>query len=207
MRIGNIDDAQAGFIVCGVLIGASYGSVDVALNLDGTSIEKATVRSLMPRMHGAYSIGAVIGAALGTAASAAAVPLLLQISALSALQAIVVVKALPAMPSGTGVAQHVRERVEHSGWLTVPVIALGICLLALTLGEGAAMDWLTLAVNKDYGASAAAAGAAFVVFNVAATATRLLAGPWVERWGRTRVLTLCAVIGANSPRVDRTAAK
>ncbi|WP_157463515.1 MFS transporter, partial [Deinococcus pimensis] len=47
------------------LFGAGFGAADVALNVVAVTLEHATRRSLMSRLHGTYSLGALLGALLG----------------------------------------------------------------------------------------------------------------------------------------------
>ena len=59
-----------GYVFTYVLSGFVMGMVDVANNVDGTALEKATNRILMPRMHAGYSIGTLIAAGWGALSSA-----------------------------------------------------------------------------------------------------------------------------------------
>ena len=61
----------------------------MGINVEGTDMEKRLKRSLMPPLHGAYSIGALAGAAIGTVAIAIGVPLPIQIYVLCVLVAVV----------------------------------------------------------------------------------------------------------------------
>ncbi len=51
--------------------GAFQGALDVSMNTQAVAVEKVQRRPLMPTFHGAWSIGALSGAALGAAAVAA----------------------------------------------------------------------------------------------------------------------------------------
>ena len=54
--------------------GFSIGAWDVAMNLQGTVVERRLGRAIMPRFHAGYSVGTVGGALAGTAAVALHVP-------------------------------------------------------------------------------------------------------------------------------------
>jgi len=62
-------------VVVGLAIfGFSIGAWDVAMNLQGTVVERRLGRAIMPRFHAGYSVGTVGGALVGTAAVALHVP-------------------------------------------------------------------------------------------------------------------------------------
>ncbi|MDQ0258840.1 MFS family permease [Sinomonas atrocyanea] len=63
--------AAVGFAV----IGLGTASWNTASNVEGAAVERALRRFIMPRLHGAFSLGTVLGAVVGTWAAAAAVPL------------------------------------------------------------------------------------------------------------------------------------
>ena len=52
-----------------VLAGAGNGIVDVAMNVEGASIERALERNIMPWFHALWSLGTVTGAAVAAAVS------------------------------------------------------------------------------------------------------------------------------------------
>jgi hypothetical protein len=58
-----------------VRLGAFLGALDVSMNTQAVAVEKVQRRPLMPTFHGASSIGALSGAALGACAVAANIAL------------------------------------------------------------------------------------------------------------------------------------
>ena len=51
-------------------IGCASGLLDVVINVEGSAIEQLAGRTLMPRLHGAWSVGAAVGAGIGAACAA-----------------------------------------------------------------------------------------------------------------------------------------
>src|SRR5699024_1507708 len=51
------------------------GAMDVAMNFEGTLVEQHLGRAIMPHFHGAFSLGTIGGAGLGTLLSRAGVPI------------------------------------------------------------------------------------------------------------------------------------
>ncbi|MDQ4086146.1 MAG: MFS transporter, partial [Actinomycetota bacterium] len=65
------------------VLGGLVGTWDVAMNVQGNSLERLHRRVLMPRLHAGFSAGTVTGALLGAGCAAAAVPLSVQLPAVS----------------------------------------------------------------------------------------------------------------------------
>jgi fucose permease len=182
-----------------VISGLGYGLGDVAINVEGTDMEKRLSRSLMPPLHGAYSIGTLAGAGIGTVAIAIGVPLPLQIYALCAIVAVVAWTTIRLLPRETGRA----SSTESSGasgkppavWRDPRIVFLGLALLCITLGEGAGLDWLALSMVDDYLTDPVRASIAFAVMMAAMTVVRFTGGFIIDRFGRVPVLRSFAVAG------------
>ncbi len=186
------------FGVTGFLLGCTYGLADVALNVDGTELEKRTQRSLMPRMHAGYSVGALAGAGIGALGAKLDSPILVQLLVLAALQGTVVVLAATHIPSHTGRAHSTAEggRVERRTWLTFGLVLLGVMLLAITVAEGSANDWLSLSVARIHDATATGSAVVFCAFHAAMTVTRFYGGALTQRWGPLPTVAGLAALGA-----------
>ena len=65
--------------------GAFQGSLDVAMNTQGITVERASHRMLMSGLHGSWSIGSFIGAGIGALAVGAGIALSPQLLALGTL--------------------------------------------------------------------------------------------------------------------------
>src|SRR4029453_16496753 len=50
------------------LVGVGLGTWDVAMNVEGAAVEQRLGFSIMPRFHAGFSVGTVVGAAIGSAA-------------------------------------------------------------------------------------------------------------------------------------------
>ena len=69
---------------------------------------------------------------------------------------------------------------------------LGVVVLAAALTEGAANDWVSLAVVDGFEVDNAVGALAFALFVTAMTGMRLLGTALLDRWGRVPVLRLSA---------------
>jgi MFS family permease len=194
-------DSVALFAVCIFVTGFGFGIVDVPLNVDGASIEGKRGRSVLPRLHAAFSVGALSGAAIGTLCIALSVDILTQMIVLCSTQMILPIVVRRFVPQHTGQEEHHKNaEVEKPEKINLfkdkRIMFLGIGILCITLAEGAAVDWLALTIVKDFGESATNAGIAFAIFNLTMTITRFFGGNISDRFGRRTTLQVMAIIGA-----------
>lgn len=185
------------FGVAVFIAGFAIGAADVGINVDGSAIEQRRGRSVLPRMHAAYSIGTLTGAALGTLATLAGIDLVVQMLVLCGASLALPVFARTVLPRGNGMTTEGTAVARSDGapvaaqgavWRSLTVVGLGLGIFGLTLAEGASNDWLTLAIVDDYHESEAVAGFAYVVLLLSITVTRFFGGRLVDRFGRVRVL-------------------
>jgi hypothetical protein len=74
-RAGRSSPIVAELFVSLALWGLFQGSLDVSMNTQGVTVEKALGRPIMGTLHGSWSIGALSGAGIGVLAVAAGIPL------------------------------------------------------------------------------------------------------------------------------------
>lgn len=178
-----------------VVVGAGTGAWDVAMNVEGAEVERGLGRPIMPRLHGWFSVGSVLGASAGALAAWAAVPLAGQVLVVGPLTVVAVTLAarrfLPQAPAAR------RGGRSSSGvgraWREPRTLLVGLMTLGFAFTEGSANDWLAVALVDGFGASEAVGAAGFAVFVSAMTAGRLFGGPLIERWGRVPVLRVSAL--------------
>jgi MFS family permease len=189
-----------GFILAGFAIGA----LDVMINVEGATIERAAGRTLMPLMHAAWSAGAAIGSGIGAGCAALDISPAVQFTAeavLIAVVALVAAASIPAGPrgepadAGPELSRGPRFRRWLRGWTDWRLLMIGLVMLGAELGEGSANNWLTLAATDGHGQPAALAALFFTVFAIGETTARVLGGPVVDRLGRVRTIQLTSVLG------------
>ncbi|WP_329540531.1 MFS transporter [Streptomyces sp. NBC_01358] len=194
--------ALAGGVFCGLaLFGGGMGLAEVAFNIEGADVERVIGRPVLPVLHGCFSLGTVIGALLGMALTAAAIPVGLHLTAVSLLVAAAAVLAVRALPHGTG-----KEAAGISGpggwrgqlavWRDRRLVLIGVIVLAMAFAEGAANDWLPLLMVDGYEVSATAGSLTFLVFAASMTLGRFAGGPLLERFGPVQVVRISAVVAA-----------
>ncbi len=187
-------------------IGFGIGLLDVLINVEGAALEAAFARSLMPFLHASWSAGAILGAGIGAAGAALAVPVQWQFGvegAVIALVAVWVAASIPAhddAPATTTDGEEPLTRAERlrrwaAGWTNARLLLIGLVMLGAELGEGSANTWLTLAARDSHGHGEGAAAAFFVLFAAAETLARASGGPFVDRFGRAAVVRATSAVG------------
>ncbi len=184
-----------------VLGGGGVGVADVSQNLEGTIVERAVGRAIMPWFHAAYSLGTVAGAVVGVAMTYLRVPVGVHVTAavvLGLAATIVGVRHFTprtASVDGPSAAAVPRQR---SSWLEPRTLLIGVMVLAAAFTEGSANDWMAVAFVDGHHVTKALGVVAFTVFLSFMTfgrigGTRLL--DWYGRVAVLRVLFTMAIAG------------
>jgi predicted MFS family arabinose efflux permease len=192
LQVGVVGPAAVGF----VLIGLGIGIWDVAMNVEGADVERQLGRSLMPRLHAAFSVGAMVGAGVGAASAAVGAPLAVQVLLVAALMPVFMVVAVRFfLPVHNDTAQDPSggSRVL-AAWREPRTLLIGLLVLGFAFMEGAANDWIAVAMVDGYGTSEALGAIGFGVFVLAMTVGRLIGGSALEWLGRVAVLRATAMI-------------
>ena len=174
-----------------LVLGALDAVVDVAQNAHGLRVQRHYGRSIINAFHGVWSVGAVTGGLLGSAAAGLGVPLGAHLAASAVLFGAVAVVASRAVLPGRDEpdpvpGEHPRERPRRR--IAVPALAvLGVLAACGAFVEDAGASWSALYLRTELAAGAATAGLGFVALSVAMTVGRLTGDRVVDRFGRRRV--------------------
>ncbi|WSQ08845.1 MFS transporter [Streptomyces sp. NBC_01231] len=193
------------------LFGAGMGGGEVAVNVDGADVERLTGTAVLPTLHGCFSLGTVIGASAGMAATAAAFPVPWHLALVALVATGILVHALRAVPAGigisaarstpgqgpgTGTGTGTAQRLKPQVWKDRKLLLIGAIVLAMALAEGAANDWLPLLMVDGHGLDAAMGSLVYVGFAAAMTLGRFSGAFFLGRFGRGAVVRASAVSGA-----------
>jgi MFS family permease len=192
-----------------VLLGFGNGMVDVMMNVEGTAVERAIGKTLMPLMHACFSLGTVLGAGIGAASAALNVDVSWQLTVLAVLIVAVAVVAVRSIPreadlgdevGGAGEKARVpfgqRMRESLAVWADWRLLLIGVVMLGMSFGEGSANDWISLAAVDGHGQDNSMGAIVFGCFVAAMTLGRVLGGPLVDRIGRVPAIRITAGLGA-----------
>lgn len=182
------------------LVGALDAVVDVAQNAHGFRVQRAYGRSIVHAFHGVWSVGAVAGGLLGSAAAGLALPVAAHLGASAALFGAVALLAyrslLPGPEDAERVAAAPAPEAASAGGTRLPRSARRVAPMMAALGalaacgafvEDAGSSWGALYLGRELGAGAAIGGLAFVSLQVAMTTGRLTGDRAVDRFGQRRV--------------------
>ncbi len=185
--------------LCGVLFvwGSCVGVIDVGMNTEAVAVQDRVGRRVMSGFHASYSVGGLVGAAIGAGCAWAEVPVGTQLIAVSVVVlAAGIVATSHFDPSTRPVTRSERgantERIRWS-WA---LVALSVMAFASFLAEGAANDWSAVYLHSSLGASAGLAGVGFTCFALAMTLGRLCGDRLAERWGPRRLVRASSAAAA-----------
>jgi fucose permease len=215
------------------VIGLGTASWNTASNVEGAAVEGAVGRHIMPRLHGAFSLGTVAGAGLGAWAAAASVPVFWHLAAAGVVVAVSVTTAaawfradvtpiagertyapdtfedpstgpIPLITPGSGQGEGPgqggsevpldNKRKIAQAWRDRRTLLIGVMVLGLALAEGAAGDWVALALADGHGQTDAAGAAGYGLFVTFMTIGRFAGTLVLDRFGRVPVMRWCAAL-------------
>jgi fucose permease len=182
-------------------VGLGIGVCEIAINVEGAAIEIESGRSVLPMLHGCFSLGTVLGAVAGIGLTAVAFPVVWHLVAVAAAGAAVLAWAVPSVPAATGrvvdgPATGPGWRAQLGQWRHRRIVFLGAIVLALALAEGSATDWLPLLMVDGHGVSPTLGSVVFAGFAAAMTVGRFAGEPLLTRFGNAAVLRASALISA-----------
>jgi len=205
-------------VVSLAFFGFANGAWDVAMNVQGTVVERRLGRAIMPRFHAGFSVGTVGGALVSAGIVALHVPVTVHLIVSALVVAAVVILSVrsfvpddsaDATPGPEGAVTETGLRRALAAWSEPRTILIGIFVLAFAFTEGAGVDWINVAVIDDYGAPATVGTLAFAVFLAAMTAGRWFGPALLDKYGRVPVVRALAaislvglglfVVGPNTP--------
>jgi fucose permease len=188
-------------VVAGLFaLGVGNGTWDVAMNVEGSAVEQAIGRAIMPRFHAGFSIGTVTGALLGAAMVALGVSATVHLVAVGAIVAVAGPLAVRGFLSdGHAPAEPAAGR-RHPlrAWTEPRTVLIGVFVFAAAFTEGTGNDWLGVAVIDGYDAAAALGVLTFAIFLGAMTLGRWFGPGLIDRHGRVptiRTFAALALIG------------
>ena len=199
--ISLVFQSPLGVAAGGLVSGLGYGLGDVGINVDGAELEKRRGKSLLPQLHGAYSLGALSGAGVGTLAIVFDFPLVVQVIVFAAATTAIAWSTYRLLPAQTGQdthSSHSSENKPRKKILDKRILFLGLGIMGLSLAEGGSNDWLALSVVDDYKLDTTTAGITFAIMTAAMVVTRFTGGKVVDKYGRVfalRAFGLAGVMG------------
>lgn len=171
--------------------GFTQAAMDISMNAQAVEVEKVYGRPIMSSFHALFSLGGLVGAALGGGAAGIGLgplpffTLMALLGFLAMLGAIRFLIPTPGEPGGPRFA-----------WPTGVLLGLGLILFCTGLGEGAVADWSAVFMRQNLGSSEALAALAFSAFSVAMVIGRLTGDTLNHRFGPVRLARAGGLLAA-----------
>lgn len=179
-----------------LVTGIGIGVWDVAMNVQGHTVEQRQDRVLMPMWHAMFSYGAVAGAAVGAVCARLDLSVRLQFPLLSLVGLFLLWGSTAAFVDDERPAAADPSSVVVRRGITRVEILIGLMVLCTALGEGAANDWLGLTLVDTRGLPEAFGALALAGFNLTMATARILSGRVLTRFGRVPVLRASGLVAA-----------
>ncbi|WP_326600152.1 MFS transporter [Streptomyces sp. NBC_01803] len=174
--------------LCAVLtlFGATAGMADVAMNAQGVDVENHHGRSIMSGLHGRWSVGTLLGAAVGVAAVHAGLDARVHLG----LAALALTAAVPLAARGLLDVRPAPDEAPPPHFTLPPrsallIGAVGMCAI---LAEGGSADWSGVYLEEITAASETVAAASYTAFACTMAAARLAGDAAVRRLGPVRAV-------------------
>jgi MFS family permease len=184
------------------VVGALDAIVDVAQNAHGLRVQRRYRRSIVNSLHGVWSIGAVLGGLMGTAAAGLHLPLAVHLTISAVLFSAVALVAYQFLLPGPDeddrdpAAKPVDRGRSFTGVAIKMLAVLGVLAACGALVEDAGASWSAIYLRGDLHTSAATAGLAVVSLQVAMTVGRLTGDRLVDRFGQRTVVRAGGALAA-----------
>ncbi len=184
------------------VFGALDSVIDVAQNTHGLRVQRHYGRSIVNSLHGVWSIGAVLGGLMGSAAAGLNLSLGLHLTISAVIFSIVALAAyrflLPG-PDDSPTPDPAETKTDQKPIKAAAVrllAALGVLAACGALVEDAGASWGAIFLTDELHTDAATAGLAVVAMQVAMTIGRLTGDRAVDRFGQRTVVRYGAALGA-----------
>jgi MFS family permease len=180
--------------------GALDSIADIANNAHGLRVERLYGRSILNSLHGLWSVGAVVGGAMGAAAAGLELSLAVHLSIAAALFAAVAAGASRLLLPGRDDAELPSGGLPRLGLVRMArvVVALGVIASMAQIMEEVTATWGAVYLRDDLGAAAGVAGLGFIALQATQTVGRLLGDRVVERYGDRAVARAGATLAGSA---------
>nr|WP_183656157.1 MFS transporter [Nonomuraea dietziae] len=190
-------------LVAVAVFGMAFGTVDIAMNAQGSTVEQAYGRPLMNGMHAGWCVGAIAAGGIGSLAIALGLSYTANLSlvALISLPLVMIIGRtyLPEPPV-------VRTTAKARKRLPAVVYLLGAIMFFAFMVEGTVADWNGLFMRDELGAPEAIAALGYPVFEVGMLLARLGGDRLRGRFGVRGIMTVSGVATAATFAIVLTAA-
>lgn len=190
-------------LVAVAVFGMAFGTVDIAMNAQGSTVEQAYGRPLMNGMHAGWCVGAIAAGGIGSLSIALGLSYTANLSIVALLSlplAVLIGRTyLPEPPV-------VRTTAKARRRLPAVVYLLGAIMFFAFMVEGTVADWNGLFMRDELGAPEAIAALGYPIFEAGMLLARLGGDRLRSRFGVRGMMTVSGVATAVTFAIVLTAA-
>ncbi|QPP09909.1 MFS transporter [Streptomyces bathyalis] len=192
--------------------GCGLGLMDVAMNAHGVQIEERYGKSVMSGLHGMWSVGTLLGGAIGAFAAHAGIDGRVHLGVVAPVTAAAAVVAcrwtldVREQPTatggeagGSGSGTEAEAEAEAPPRFALPsraALTVGLMGFFAVFAEGSSMDWSGIYLRDVTHADRGLAASAFTAFACTMAVTRLLGDVVVRRLGPVRTVRISGLTAA-----------
>ncbi|WP_244497025.1 MFS transporter [Aureimonas sp. D3] len=180
-----------------LFFGMTMGGMDVAMNANAVATERTLHQAMMSSCHGFWSVGGVLGAAVGG-------PLIGAVGSVGQASVVALVMLAALWPISRSLMEdqtspHDAPAAAETDGQSAPVtssrgrliaVALGVCALFSMIPEGATIDWSAIYLVRELGIDIEMSGLAFAAFSATMALFRFLGDGLRDRLGAVRTIRL-----------------
>lgn len=167
----------AWLLAANVVLGMSLSVHDMAINAEGTALERLGGRPIMSGLHGMFSVGAMAGALAAAAMLKLQWPAALQLAGCGAALAATTLAARTGMLDAHPAAA--ADGPASFVWPRGTLLVIGALIFAGMIAEGAMYDWCVLYLQQELGLPQDRAALGYAAFAGAMAAARF-GGDWLR---------------------------
>jgi len=199
------------------ILGFPFGATDYSNNLEAAKINNESGKNRVPALHGGYSTGVLLGAALvglvitlGVGVTPNFISIALIVLVVSVVAAFFIKDFRPkpgedaelASPGQVATAEHLPEPAttaiidqkvsQREIWRESRSRHIGFIGFAFVFVEGAGAVWIPIALVQ-FGFSAADAAFSYTLFGLGFVLVRFVGGPLADKLGREKIVLFSAI--------------
>jgi predicted MFS family arabinose efflux permease len=188
------------------LVGFSASVGGLANNLEGARLEHISPRSILPSLHGMFSLGMLVGSGIGALVISLGISVSSQFLGIGILVAIAGFTASFGVPGSPSLKHHdnmstaeMRQVPSKAEWRNVwrerRTLTIAFIGMTFVIAETSAANWLPIAL-VDGGMNETNAALAFMFFAIAMTIGRFVGGFVIDRLGRVRTTIIISAVAS-----------
>ncbi|MCC6930697.1 MAG: MFS transporter [Gemmatimonadaceae bacterium] len=177
-----------------ILNGAANGSLNVSMNAQASTVERAHGAPIMASFHALFSGGGLAGAAIGGMIAAAGIAPGMHLAAVGAATIIVTIVAWRFLYPARFEEHPHEEATAEAPPQGRRLAVLGLLAFSVLFAEGAMGDWSAVYLRDVAGAGPGLAATGYAAFSIAMALGRVVGDRLTVRLGATRTVGVGALV-------------